>query len=209
MDIIGHSLTIYYGIKGQRRTEEVARLLALVGLQNDHSHRFPHELSGGQRQRVAIARALAPRPKLVIADEPVSALDLSVQAQVLNLFKKLQRELRLTILFISHDLNVVHYIADLVAVMYSGKIMEVGPVQQVFQAPLHPYTKGLIASNVSLGVGRRERQHQLRGEIVLPINPRVGCRFESRCPIKVDQCKSVEPLLQEKKPGQQVACHEV
>ncbi|MGH7823979.1 MAG: ABC transporter ATP-binding protein, partial [Candidatus Binatia bacterium] len=184
VDIVGHSVTIYYGIKGQRRTEEVAKLLDLVGLQSEHLYRFPHELSGGQRQRVAIARALATRPKLVVADEPVSALDLSVQAQVLNLFKKLQRELKLTMLFISHDLNVIQYIADLVAVMYAGKIMEVGPVQQVFQSPLHPYTKGLIASNLALGTNSGERQHQLRGEIVLPINPVGGCRLESRCPVR-------------------------
>lgn len=209
VDIVGRSLAIHYGIKGQRQTEEVARLLDLVGLQDDHLSRFPHELSGGQRQRVAIARALATRPKLVIADEPVSALDLSVQAQVLNLFKKLQRELKLTMLFISHDLNVVQYIADLVAVMYSGRIMEVGPVEQVFQTPLHPYTKGLIASNPTLAADSGERQHQLGGEIALPINPAGGCRLESRCPIRIDQCKHIEPLLEEKEPHQSAACHRV
>jgi len=207
VDIIGRSLTIYNGVKGKKRTEDAERLLDLVGLQAEHLHRYPHELSGGQRQRVAIARALSTRPKLIIADEPVSALDLSVQAQVLNLFKKLQTELKLTLLFISHDLNVIQYIADLVAVMYAGKIMEVGSVRQVFQNPLHPYTKGLIASNISLGVVN-EKRHQLKGEIVLPINP-VGCRLESRCPIRVKRCRTVEPLLQEKRPSQQVACHEV
>lgn len=207
-DTIGRSLTIYDGMKGKRRMEEVERLLQLVGLQADHLDRYPHELSGGQRQRVAIARALSTRPKLLIADEPVSALDLSVQAQVLNLFKKLQKELNLTMLFISHDLNVIQYIADSVAVMYAGKIMEVGTVRQVFQTPKHPYTKGLIASNITLGACN-ERRDQLKGEIVLAINPGTGCRLESRCPIKVDQCKVIEPLLQEKSPGQQVACHEV
>ncbi|MBI3058864.1 MAG: ATP-binding cassette domain-containing protein [Deltaproteobacteria bacterium] len=209
VDIIGRSLTIYNGVKGKKRTEDAERLLDLVGLQAEHLHRYPHELSGGQRQRVAIARALSTRPKLIIADEPVSALDLSVQAQVLNLFKKLQRELRLTMLFISHDLNVIQYIADFVAVMYAGKIMEVGPVEQVFQQPLHPYTKGLIASNISLGVLGQKRMPQLRGEITLPINPPGGCRLEPRCPIRVDRCRQIEPLLQEKRSGQRAACHEV
>ncbi|HWO40895.1 MAG TPA: oligopeptide/dipeptide ABC transporter ATP-binding protein [Candidatus Eisenbacteria bacterium] len=208
-DIIGRSLTIYHGLKGRRRSEEAARLLDLVGLGSEHLWRFPHELSGGQRQRVAIARALATRPKLLVADEPVSALDLSVQAQVLNLFKKLKKELGLTMLFISHDLNVVHYIADIIAVMYAGKIMEFGPVDQVFQHPLHPYTKGLIASNFALDCNKMERQHQLRGEIVLPVNPVAGCRLESRCPIRTDHCKEIEPPLQEKRPNQFAACHRV
>jgi oligopeptide transport system ATP-binding protein len=207
-DTIGRSLTIYGGIKGKRRMAEVERLLQLVGLQADHLHRYPHELSGGQRQRVAIARALSTEPQLLIADEPVSALDLSVQAQVLNLFRKLQKELKLTMLFISHDLNVIQYIADYVAVMYAGKIMELGPVRQIFERPFHPYTKGLIASNMSLDA-RNDKGDRLRGEIVLPINPGKGCRLESRCPIKVERCKWVEPLLQEKIPRQQVACHEV
>ena len=207
-DTIGRSLTIYDRMKGKRRAEEVERLLQLVGLQAAHLHRYPHELSGGQRQRVAIARALSTQPKLLIADEPVSALDLSVQAQVLNLFKKLQKELNLTMLFISHDLNVIQYVADSVAVMYAGKIMEVGTVRQIFQTPKHPYTKGLIASNITLGVWN-ERRDQLKGEIVLPINPGTGCRLVSRCPIGTKRCQTVEPLLRETGSGQKVACHEV
>jgi oligopeptide/dipeptide ABC transporter ATP-binding protein len=207
VDAIGRSLAIYFGMNGKRRADEVERLLQLVGLQPDHMQRYPHELSGGQRQRVAIARALATRPKLVIADEPVSALDLSVQAQVLNLFRKLQKELRLTMLFISHDLNVIQYIADSVAVMYAGKIVETGLVQEVFNNPLHPYTKGLVASNISLGV-QNERRDQLRGEVGLPINP-VGCRLEPRCPIRTERCRRVEPLLQGKEFGRRAACHEI
>jgi oligopeptide/dipeptide ABC transporter ATP-binding protein len=206
-DIVGRSLTIYEGLKGKPRTQKVESLLDRVGLLPDHIYRYPHELSGGQRQRVAIARALATRPKLIIADEPVSALDLSVQAQILNLFKKLQRELNLTMLFISHDLNVIQYIADWVAVMYAGHIMEVGPVQQVFNNPLHPYTKGLLAASINFGV-RNDARSSLEGEVSLPVNP-VGCRLESRCPIRVKRCKTDEPLLQEKRAGQQAACHEI
>lgn len=207
MDIVGRPLTVYEGLGGKSRANEVERLLDLVGLLPDHLYRYPHELSGGQRQRVAIARALSTRPKLIIADEPVSALDLSVQAQILNLFKKLQRELKLTMLFISHDLSVIQFIADAVAVMYAGNIMESGPVRQVFQNPLHPYTKGLFAANITFGV-TNEETYRLDGEVALPINP-VGCRLESRCPIRAPRCRTSEPPLEEKGPGQRVACHEI
>jgi oligopeptide/dipeptide ABC transporter ATP-binding protein len=207
VDIIGRPLTIYEGLRGKSRTKEAERLLEIVGLLPDHLYRYAHELSGGQRQRVAIARALSTRPKLIIADEAVSALDLSVQAQILNLLKKLQRELKLTMLFISHDLNVIQYIADRVAVMYAGQIVELGPIQQVFQNPLHPYTKGLLAANISFGVPN-EAGYRLAGDVALPINP-VGCRLESRCPIRAKRCATSEPPLEEKRTGQQVACHEI
>ncbi len=209
IETVGRPLTLYYGVKGQRRADQVAELLELVGLQVDHLYRYPHEFSGGQRQRIGVARALAARPKLIIADEPVSALDVSVQAQVLNLFKKLQRELKLTMLFISHDLNVVEYIADTVGVMYAGKLMEVAPAEEIFKSPLHPYTKGLIASNPTPNPFAEERRGQLKGEVSLPINPTPGCRLEPRCPIRVERCKTVEPPLEQKKNLHTVACHEV
>ena len=209
IETVGRPLTLYYGVKGQRRADQVAELLELVGLQADHLYRYPHEFSGGQRQRIGVARALASRPKLIIADEPVSALDVSVQAQVLNLFKKLQRELKLTMLFISHDLNVVEYIADTVGVMYAGKLMEVAPAEEIFKSPLHPYTKGLIASNPTPNPFAEERRGQLKGEVSLPINPTPGCRLEPRCPIRVERCKTVEPPLELKKNLHTVACHEV
>ncbi len=209
IETVGRPLTLYYGVKGQRRADQVAELLELVGLQADHLYRYPHEFSGGQRQRIGVARALAARPRLIIADEPVSALDVSVQAQVLNLFKKLQRELKLTMLFISHDLNVVEYIADTVGVMYAGKLMEVAPAEEIFKSPLHPYTKGLIASNPTPNPFAEERRGQLKGEVSLPINPTPGCRLEPRCPIRVERCKTVEPPLEQKKNLHTVACHEV
>ncbi len=209
VETVGRPLTLYYGVKGQRRADQVAELLELVGLQEDHLYRYPHEFSGGQRQRIGVARALAARPRLIIADEPVSALDVSVQAQVLNLFKKLQRELKLTMLFISHDLNVVEYIADTVGVMYAGKLMEVAPAEEIFKSPLHPYTKGLIASNPTPNPFAEERRGQLKGEVSLPINPTPGCRLEPRCPIRVERCKTVEPPLELKKILHTVACHEV
>jgi oligopeptide/dipeptide ABC transporter ATP-binding protein len=206
IDIVGRPLTIYRGMNGQTRRREVERLLDLVGLLPDHSNHYAHELSGGQRQRVAIARALAPEPKLIIADEPVSALDLSVQAQILNLLRKLQRELKLTMLFISHDLNVIQYIAESIVVMYAGKVVETGTVREIFEKPLHPYTKGLLAAS-RFGSGTAEAA-RLGGEVVLPVNPR-GCRLESRCPIRVPRCKTDEPPLLQRQAGHEVACHEV
>jgi oligopeptide/dipeptide ABC transporter ATP-binding protein len=209
LEIVGRPVTLYQGLKGRQKMDTVAELLGLVGLQPETMHRYPHEFSGGQRQRIGVARALAARPKLVIADEPVSSLDVSVQAQVLNLFKKLQKELKLTMLFISHDLNVVEYLADTVAVMYAGKIMEIAPVQEIFQFPKHPYTQGLIASNLTPDSFEVKKTPTLRGEVLLPINPAPGCRLEPRCPIRVERCKTVEPPLEEKRPRHAAACHEV
>jgi oligopeptide/dipeptide ABC transporter ATP-binding protein len=209
LDIVGRPLTLYQGLKGARRVDGVAELLELVGLDSDCLYRYPHEFSGGQRQRVGIARALAPRPKLLIADEPVSSLDVSVQAQVLNLFRELKQKLDLTMLFISHDLNVVEYLADTVAVMYAGKIMELAPADRIFKLPLHPYTQGLIASNPAPESFMERRTSSLGGEVVLPLNPPPGCRLEHRCPLRVERCKTVEPLPEEKRPHQWVACHEV
>jgi oligopeptide transport system ATP-binding protein len=209
IEIVGRPLTLFHGMRGQKKLARVTELLELVGLHPDHVYRYPHEFSGGQRQRIGIARALAANPKLIIADEPVSSLDVSVQAQVLNLLKRLQRELKLTLIFISHDLNVVGYLADIVAVMYAGKIMEIASVEEIFNAPLNPYTKALLASNPTVGPIMENIQSPLKGEVTLPLNPPPGCRLESRCPIRVDKCKTIEPLLEEKRALHRVACHEV
>lgn len=209
LEIVGRPLTLYYGVTGQKRADQVVELLELVSLKPEHVQRYPHEFSGGQRQRIGIARALATRPKLIIADEPVASLDVSVQAKILNLFKKLQRELKLTMLFISHDLNVVQYLADAVVVMYAGKIMEMAPTAELFQFPLHPYTKALIASNPIPDPFAPRQKQQLKGEVTLPINPSSGCRLESRCPIRLTQCKMIEPALKQKRTLHHVACHAV
>jgi peptide/nickel transport system ATP-binding protein len=184
-------------------------MLRMVGLVPDmFAQRYPHELSGGQRQRVNVARALALGPRVLILDEAVSALDKSVEAQVLNLLQELKQRLQLTYIFISHDLNVVQYIADRVLVMYLGKVIEIGPVEQIYSTPLHPYTQGLLSSRLSMNPRQRVKAAPLTGDPPNPINPPSGCRFRTRCPIAEGICAEREPaLVAAAQDGHTVACH--
>ena len=190
-----------------RVRERVAELLSLVGLSTESANRYPHEFSGGQRQRIGIARALTVSPKFIVCDEAVSSLDVSIQAQILNLLNDLQRRLGLTYLFIAHDLAVVRHIADRTAVMYLGKIVEEAETEELFANPLHPYTQALLASNPSPipGVNRAARIRPT-GDVGSPIAAPAGCRFHPRCPIGVEECKQAEPALVEISPGHRVAC---
>ncbi|MEZ4861272.1 MAG: ATP-binding cassette domain-containing protein [Caldilineaceae bacterium] len=191
----------------REREDRVAELLKLVGLRAEYMQRFPHAFSGGQRQRIGIARALAASPRLIVADEPVSALDVSVQAQVLNLMMDLQDQLGLTYLFVSHDLSVVNQISNRVIVMYVGRVAEVGPPQALFKDPKHPYTAALIASLPKADPFVRGERRIPEGEVANPANPPSGCYFHPRCPFAIDRCRQEAPILEEIAPGRQVSCH--
>ncbi|WFS64147.1 dipeptide ABC transporter ATP-binding protein [Pseudodesulfovibrio thermohalotolerans] len=204
--IIREGLDIHdIGTRDERR-EKVAELLKLVGLRPEHGQRYPHEFSGGQRQRVAVARALALAPTLVVCDEPVSALDVSVQAQVLGLLKDLQKRLNLTYVFISHDLSVVSHICDRVAVMYLGRIMEIGPSEILFNAPRHPYTKALLSAVLRPDPSVRPERIALTGDLPSPMDPPKGCPFHPRCPEAFDKCRKERPELMDQPDGVRTAC---
>jgi oligopeptide/dipeptide ABC transporter ATP-binding protein len=206
-DIIGEPLAIHQaGAKAERR-DRVVELLKLVGLTPEHASRYPHEFSGGQRQRIGIARALALKPKFIVCDEPVSALDVSVQAQVVNLLQDLQEQLTLTYLFISHGLSVVEHISTRVGIMYLGKLVEVASSEEIFKNPLHPYTRALLSAIPFPDPDAKRQRLPLTGDIPTPLNPPSGCRFRTRCAMAEASCAEVEQQLVEVSPDHFVACH--
>ena len=200
-------LTVHGIAKGAAARERVGDLLRLVGLSPSQADRYPHEFSGGQRQRIGIARALAVEPKLIIADEPVSALDVSIQAQIVNLLRDLQKEMSLTYLFIAHDLSVVEHISNRVAVMYLGKIVELAPSLELYRNPRHPYTVSLLSAIPSHDINHKKTRIVLKGDVPNPANPPSGCRFHPRCFMAQDICSVEEPPLREIAPGHASACH--
>ncbi|MBI3850905.1 MAG: ATP-binding cassette domain-containing protein [Verrucomicrobia bacterium] len=207
-DTIAEAMLTHRKVPAEKLSDEVCGLLNKVGLASRYCKKYPHEFSGGQRQRIAIARALAVQPKLIIADEPVSALDVSIQAQIINLLAKLRCEMGLTLIFISHDLSVVKHISDRIAVMYLGKIVEVGPATEVFEKPLHPYTKALVSA-VPLPDPEKEKRRQrilLAGDPPSPLNPPSGCAFHPRCPYAISECSRSVPAFVNLGTSQEAAC---
>ncbi len=204
--IVREPLKIHKVATGKALQDQVDQLFMRVGLRPEHQSRYPHEFSGGQRQRVGIARALALNPKFIVCDEAVSALDVSIQAQILNLLRDLQKEFHLAYLFITHDLNVVQYLADRIAVMYVGKFAEVAPAEDLFATPKHPYTQALLSANPVPDPAAKSKRVVLPGDVPSPLNPPEGCRFHPRCPEVMDHCKTVEPPLIQIG-GHQVWCH--
>ncbi len=205
-EIVGEGIVIHRLARGPEKTEKVVRLLEVVGLSAHYLRRYPHEFSGGERQRIGIARALSVDPRLIVCDEPVSALDVSIQAQIINLLKDLQRMFGLSYLFIAHDLNVVRHIAHRVAVMYLGKIVELTSRDRVYTSPQHPYTEALLSAVPIPDPTVDRHRIVLKGEMPSPVNPPSGCYFHPRCPYVIDQCKVEEPLLEEYRPDHWVAC---
>ena len=211
-DIIGEPLDVHkmYGSKKERE-EKIRHLMSLVGLSSEHATRYAHEFSGGQRQRIGIARALAVDPKFIVCDEPVSALDVSIQAQVVNMFEDLQEQLGLTYLFIAHDLLVVKHISTRIAVMYLGKMIEIGPSNELYHHPIHPYTQSLLSA-VPIPdpkIARANERIHLSGDVPSPLHMPSGCPFRTRCPRVTEKCAEVMPELKEMAPGHKVACHNV
>jgi len=206
---IGEPLRIHGLASGERRRQRIRDLLGLVGLDPAVAKRYPHEFSGGQMQRIGIARALAVEPDFIVCDEPVSALDVSIQAQVLNLLVRLRDQLNLTYLFVAHDLSVVRHISHRVAVMYLGVVVEIAPRDRLYAEPLHPYTRALLSA-VPVPNPTIEKQMQrmiLKGDVASPVQVPAGCRFHTRCPLAVDRCRVEVPVLEEKRPGHRAACH--
>ncbi len=208
-DLIGEPLRIHAKMNHREIADRVSELLTLVGLSPDHATRFQHEFSGGQRQRIGIARAIAVNPKLIVLDEPVSALDVSVQAQIVNLLADLQEKLNLTYVFIAHDLSVVRQVSTRIAVMYLGSIVEIGNIEDIFAKPAHPYTQALISAVPEPDIKKAGMRSRiiLTGDVPSPVNPPSGCRFHPRCPIAQDRCRMERPVLRVHNSKQQAACH--
>ena len=209
VEIVGHPLELHKGTHGAETRERVAELLKLVGLSPSSMSKYPHQLSGGQRQRVAIARALSTMPQVIVADEPVSSLDVSVQSQILNNLKELRETLGLTLVFVSHDLGVVQYMSDRIGVMYLGRFAEIGPTEQVFTSPKHPYTESLLSAIPipDPQLNARTKRIMLKGDVPSPLSPPAGCRFHTRCPYSFERCSTEEPPMTRCGDEHLAACH--